>query len=561
MTRIQNFRANSIEDRNNEKVTVWIKEETNDSSFVPELPFFISGENGILNELANMIQTAKETIVITAPKIDDVLKQELILASQSNVRIYVLLESDGFDAWVRKGDSEMADILLCRMSSNALPSMLLVDAQSPSAQGMLMQQSTPVDRALRVPGLAWGLGLNNEQIKILAHYASWLFWSVSGARKETRAASHLKAPQDVEQIKADLIPLPENTAVSLSLSENSLVLDGFSDIKNYITAGFNAYDLRELFEVQIQNRSKISILTEPGSVESGNVVADKFAISLVTILCSSHSFGWLFDWIPDAKLQSTHQVALRLDKKQTKSLANLIERVLQNPDWSLRRDISLSELDENTTVRLEDGATETFVVESETVDLGIQTVTPWSKQRLESFKPHPSKLPKVAPLTKSVNWLWTNAPPNPPKKAVLSLIERQFGTFIKEATKNTSYLLNRLETHGKKGKSTANTLEKAEPENPEQIRDAKILRNWCEAMKDASTILHSLENKEDSDIERSNKTTTIQHPTPPDSDRPKVGRLYTFEKTQYLAIDSWDEFDEADKLAKELNAELVAERD
>ena len=104
-------------------------------------------------------------------------------------------------------------------------------------------------------------------------------------------------------------------------------------------------------------------------------------------------------------------------------------------------------------------------------------------------------------------------------------------------------------------------MEKAEPENPEQIRDAKILRNWCEAMKDASTILHSLENKEDSDIERSNKTTTIQHPTPPDSDRPKVGRLYTFEKTQYLAIDSWDEFDEADKLAKELNAELVAERD
>ena len=72
------------------------------------------------------------------------------------------------------------------------------------------------------------------------------------------------------------------------------------------------------------------------------------------------------------------------------------------------------------------------------------------------------------------------------KKAALSLIERQFGTFIKEATKNTSYLLNRLETHGKKGKSTANTLEKAEPENPEQIRDAKILRNWCEAMKDAS---------------------------------------------------------------------------
>ena len=120
--------------------------------------------------------------------------------------------------------------------------------------------------------------------------------------ERSSGASHLKAPQDVEQIKADLIPLPENTAVSLSLSENSLVLDGFSDIKNYITAGFNAYDLRELFEVQIQNRSKISILTEPGSVESGNVVADKFAISLVTILCSSHSFGWLFDWIPDAKL-------------------------------------------------------------------------------------------------------------------------------------------------------------------------------------------------------------------------------------------------------------------
>jgi phosphatidylserine/phosphatidylglycerophosphate/cardiolipin synthase-like enzyme len=192
MTAIQNFKGNSTENRGNEKVTIWIQEETSKAVSTSQKPFFNSGENGILERIAEMFQTAKETIMITTPRIDDVLKDELLQAARSGVRIYVLLDADGFDAWTRNGDAQMAENILCRQSSHALPSLVLVDAERPNAQGLLMQQSTPLDRALRVQDIAWGLELNSEQTKMQAHYASWLFWSTRGARKETRVFAHLK---------------------------------------------------------------------------------------------------------------------------------------------------------------------------------------------------------------------------------------------------------------------------------------------------------------------------------------------------------------------------------
>tara|TARA_B110000305_G_C19455339_1_gene650562 strand:+ start:2332 stop:4020 length:1689 start_codon:yes stop_codon:yes gene_type:complete len=561
MTAIQNFKGNSTENRGNEKVTIWIQEETSKAVSTSKKPFFNSGENGILERIAEMFQTAKETIMITTPRIDDVLKDELLQAARSGVRIYVLLDADGFDAWMRNGDPQMADNMLCRQSSYALPSLVLVDAERPNAQGLLMQQSTPLDRALRVQDIAWGLELNSEQTKMQAHYASWLFWSTRGARKETRVSAHLKSAQDIEKLSAKLIPLPENDHVSVSLSQDSSrLLDGFNEVEDYMSIGFTAYDLKELFDIQIQKKSTTTILAEPGEIETGGVIVHKYAQSMAAIVSSTKALGWLFDWIPDAKLQSTHQVALRLDKNQSKALASRIDAIAKNPEWSLRRNISLSELDETMNVRLRDGATAATVVENESIDLGVQTVTPWSKERIENFEPHVSKRPQIAPLTKFVNWSWTNSPPNAPKKAGLSLVERQFDSFVSKATKNTDYLLKRLETHDAKGKKAAKKLEKAQQKNIDEIRDAAVLRTWSEAMKDAFKLLKDLENREDADIERKNKTTKLDHPSLPSSDRPSIGRLYSLDKAQYLAIKSWDDFEEAEKLAKVLNAELVAAR-
>jgi hypothetical protein len=347
--------------------------------------------------------------------------------------------------------------------------------------------------------------------------------------------------------------------VSLS-QDSSRLLDGFNEVENYLSIGFTAYDLKELYDIQIQKKSTTTILAEPGEIETGGVIVHKYAQSMAAIVSSTKALGWLFDWIPDAKLQSTHQVALRLDKNQSKALASRIDAIAKNPEWSLRRNISLSELDETMNVRLRDGATAATVVENESIDLGVQTVTPWSKERIENFEPHVSKRPQIAPLTKFVNWSWTNSPPNAPKKAGLSLVERQFDSFVSKATKNTDYLLKRLETHDAKGKKAAKKLEKAQQKNIDEIRDAAVLRTWSEAMKDAFKLLKDLENREDADIERKNKTTKLDHPSLPSSDRPSIGRLYSLDKAQYLAIKSWDDFEEAEKLAKEINAELVAAR-
>ena len=61
MTAIQNVKGNSTEVRENQKVTIWIQEETNKPVSTSNKPFFNSGENGILDRIAEMFQTAKET--------------------------------------------------------------------------------------------------------------------------------------------------------------------------------------------------------------------------------------------------------------------------------------------------------------------------------------------------------------------------------------------------------------------------------------------------------------------------------------------------------------------
>ena len=50
----------------------------------------------------------------------------------------------------------------------------------------------------------------------------------------------------------------------------------------------------------------------------------------------------------------------------------------------------------------------------------------------------------------------------------------------------------------------------------------KDIEKMVESMK-ILDVLNRIENNEDSDIERKNKTTSIQHPTPPEANRTKVG--------------------------------------
>ena len=110
---------------------------------------------------------------------------------------------------------------------------------------------------------------------------------------------------------------------------------------------------------------------------------------------------------------------------------------------------------------LTDGKTKAQILENQTIDLGKQTVTPWSKERLSEFEPHANSRPDCEPLAKVINWTWENIPPCPPKDAKDDLIERQFSEAVRKA-KNFAdeYIRERLSTHGKKERKNSGSWKK-----------------------------------------------------------------------------------------------------
>ena len=64
MTQIVPISRTSTTNRGNEKVNVWLK--TNERmKLEPNGNFIVSGQEGLLTEISNLLQMAKKTVVIT----------------------------------------------------------------------------------------------------------------------------------------------------------------------------------------------------------------------------------------------------------------------------------------------------------------------------------------------------------------------------------------------------------------------------------------------------------------------------------------------------------------
>lgn len=561
MTQIVPVSRTSSTNRGSQKVDVWLKTNKR-MSLVANGGFIVSGEEGLLPSISDLLQMAKQTIVITAARIDSTLAQEIVDAGKNGVRVYVLLADEGFDDWLKGDFKEMAEHVLCRRSSQGIPSLVLIDGETSNPKGILLQSGTALDRSLRVEGAAWGLHLNDEQAGQLAHHVSWLFWSSNGPRSETRCAKHLKAPQDTKPLQASLNTMPANTNISVNAKDEGVkFFTGIKDIEEFTAIGFSAFDLRDIGGVEIDRRLQSAMLTSPGEVRSGSVSADSVANRLVALVSSDGSVGWLFDWLADATIQADHQAALRLDGKQAETFNSIVTKSVGKAEWNLMNGVGLSTLKVDNEVRLADGKSKAQILATQTIDLGAQTVTPWSQERLAEFEPHANSRPECEPLVKTVEWTWKNVPPCPPKDAKPDLIERQFSEAIQKAEAADKYIRERLSKHDKKGEKELKKLDKVTTKLSVEIRLTSELKSWCVALKEAGENLKKFEDGGDSDIQRRKKTKEIDIPYIPDENRPSVGKLMGHGKSRFLAIDSWNDFDAGTAEANKHSAELCATRD
>jgi hypothetical protein len=558
MTQIVPFSRTSTTNRGTEKVNVWLK--TNERmKLEPSGNFIVSGQAGLLSEISNMLQMAKQTVVITATRIDSTLSKEIVDAGKNGVRVYLLLTSEGFDEWLKNDFKDIADNVLCRRTSQGIPSLILIDGETPDSDGILMQSGTAVDRSLKVEGAAWGLRLNQEQASQLAHYASWLFWSSNGPRSETRCSNHLKSPQDVKPLSASLSKVSSNSVIDFNAkSDGNKFFIGIKDIQRFTAIGFSSFDLKEIGGLEIDRRLQTAVLTSPGDVRSGEASADSNASKIVALISADGSRGWLFDWVADAKMQLDHQTVLSLDDKQAGTLLTVVNKSKDKTEWNLMNNVNLSSLEVGAEALLTDGKTKAQILENQTIDLGKQTVTPWSKERLSEFEPHANSRPDCEPLAKVINWTWENIPPCPPKDAKDDLIERQFSEAVRKAKAADEYIRERLSTHGKKGEKELRKLEKIAKNTPQDIRLISDLKTWFDALSDVNNQLKKLEDGGDSDIQRKKKTKNVEIPDTPAENRPSVGRLFMHGKVKFLAIDLWTDYEEGLAESEKYNAELCA---
>ena len=59
------------------------------------------------------------------------------------MRVYLLLTSEGFDEWLKNDFKEIADNVLCRRTSQGIPSLILIDGETPILMESLCNQEPP----------------------------------------------------------------------------------------------------------------------------------------------------------------------------------------------------------------------------------------------------------------------------------------------------------------------------------------------------------------------------------------------------------------------------------
>ena len=87
MTQIVPVSRTATTNRGSQKVNIWLKANKR-MNLVANGDFIVSGEEGLLPEVSTLIQMAKQTVVITAARIDSTLAQEIVDAANKGVRVY-----------------------------------------------------------------------------------------------------------------------------------------------------------------------------------------------------------------------------------------------------------------------------------------------------------------------------------------------------------------------------------------------------------------------------------------------------------------------------------------
>ena len=170
-----------------------------------EGPFQFTGANtSIPSSISNLIESCTDRLFISTSSFSDSsIIQAVEGALRRSVRIYMLIDTKGFDAILSNSscDAIIGNVLLRERQERGLD-LIISDWHLPTARGFIL--TTPLDGTLSTEAIGWALNLDKNQIDELSNHVQHEFWSNKAPGREVLSADESKNPAEIAQAPSAL---------------------------------------------------------------------------------------------------------------------------------------------------------------------------------------------------------------------------------------------------------------------------------------------------------------------------------------------------------------------
>ena len=430
---------------NEELVNVWSFNPDSMQVSTNQNVFSFTGPSKLVSDkVSQLIDRAKENVYISTTSLTDSKILEAIEnAVSKNVRIYLLIDTSGFKAFVEyDGSRGVLGHILTRERKSRGIDLVLSDWKLASKKGYLL--NTPLDGTLGDLNGSWCLELDSNQIDEIRTHSEHEFWNTTTGLE---VLSPNSSPESINSRPYSLKKLSNDEYVLRSICAS----DGDDSKAEAALRKENKWQGQVLGNsskstiilhgkaIEVGTGAKQVIHSSPRSVEPATGLFAHSGLSLqLAIGDESYLAGW------DRSATGDWHSILRLNAEQAKAAKALLQKHSKSPEWVGHSKIKLGDAGEKI---IRDGK-EMTISATQNENLGIIHLDkmPDSVDALHSYQP--SMNPSETNLARECTFEWICAPPVPPSSASQDGLHDDWNKVRSEVSKRLS-ALNELNTPSK----------------------------------------------------------------------------------------------------------------
>jgi outer membrane murein-binding lipoprotein Lpp len=468
-TPIETIKNKSKVNRKGEALgSIWTASDSSVSSVSHQGPFLFTGEKSrIAVHISEIIDSCKERLFISTQSFSDAsLIQATENALQRGVRVYMILDSDGFDAVLKNPScNALHGYVLLRERQERGLNLVLADWHLADRSGLLL--TSPLDGTITSSSNGWAMDLSKNQIDEFSSHMQHEFWSTTEGR-EVLSPEEAKSPRPIAEVPFTLRAIQNQDHILranfASDGDNSKAEAALRKEKNWqgqvLGNSSKSSILLHGEAIEVGTGAEQVIHSSPKSVEPATGLFAHSGLSLqLAVGAESYLAGW------DRSATGDWHSILRLTAEQAKAAKALLQKFSKSPEWVGHSKIKLGDAGEKI---IRDGK-EMTISATQKENLGVIHLDkmPDSAATLHSHQPPMN--PSETSLAQECTFEWISAPPVPPSSASQDSLHDDWKNVRKEIEKRLSVLneLNqpsKIPGFGRKAKELKKSVDNATKE-------------------------------------------------------------------------------------------------